>query len=153
MRPIRITIAGVGNCYDMDRAAETRRVRKNRFRSFDEFKVAHASNGAEIFGAIHEGCCADHRVRVEISRLARLHEAEGDERSDVLKKADTLSYSQHNHPLHLTRNGWMETKRRAMRGFARLSPELRQIVGQLCFESEDSNALLQEVVVSGVENS
>ncbi len=40
-----------------------------------------------------------------------------------------------------------------MWGYARLYPELCQIVGQLYFGSEDSNAMLQEVVVSGVGNS
>ena len=90
-------------------------------------------------------------MRFEVCRLVRLHETGGDERSDILKNADALSYFQDNLPLYFARNGWMETKRRAMWGYSRLSPELRQIVGQFRFESEDINALLQEVVTEGAE--
>jgi hypothetical protein len=145
-----LQLAALG--HDIDRAEETRRVQKNRFRSFDEFKAAHASHSAEILRSILEECGVDECVKVEVCRLVRLHETGGDERSDILKNADALSYFQDNLPLYFARNGWMETKRRAMWGYARLSPELRQIVGKFRFESEDINALLLEVVMAGAED-
>lgn len=145
-----LQLAALG--HDIDRAVETLRVRKDRFQIFDEFKAAHASNSAEILRSILEECGVDEHVRFEVCRLVRLHETGGDERSDILKNADALSYFQDNLPLYFARSGWMETKRRAMWGYARLSPELRQIVGQLRFDSEDINALLQEVVKEGVED-
>ena len=43
-----LQLAALG--HDIDRAIESRRVRKDRFRSFDEFKAAHAANSAEILG-------------------------------------------------------------------------------------------------------
>jgi len=144
-----LKLAALG--HDIDRAIETRRVQKNRFRSFDEFKAAHATNSAEILGSILEECGVEECVRFEVCRLVSLHETGGDERSDILKNADSLSFFQDNLPLYFARNGWMETKRRAMWGYARLSPELRQIVGQFGFESEDINALLREVVMEGAE--
>jgi hypothetical protein len=142
-----LKLAALG--HDIDRAAETWRVQKNRFRTFDEFKAAHASNSAEVLRSILEECGVVEPLRVEVCRLVRLHETGGDDRSDILKNADALSYFQNNFPQYLARNGWMETKRRAIWGYSRLSPELRQIVGQFRFESEDSNALLQEVVMAG----
>jgi len=144
-----LKLAALG--HDMDRAIETRRVQKNRFGSFDEFKAAHATNSAEILGLILKECGVDECVRLEVCRLVNLHETGGDERSDILKNADSLSFFQDNLPLYFARNGWMETKRRAMWGYARLSPGLRQIVGQFRFESEDINALLREVVMEGAE--
>jgi hypothetical protein len=144
-----LRLAALG--HDVERAIEARRVRKNRFRTFDEFKEAHASNSAEILRSILEECRVDEHVRLEVCRLVRLHEAGGDERSDILKNADALSYFQDNLPLYFARNGWMETKRRAMWGYARLSPELRQIVARFRYESWDLNALLQEVVMAGNE--
>lgn len=146
-----LKLAALG--HDIDRAIEIRKVQKNRFRSFEEFKAAHASNSAEILEGILEECGVEEGVRVEACRLVRLHETGGDERSDILKNADALSYFQDNMPLYFARNGWTETKRRAMWGYARLSPKLRSIVGQLRFESEDLNTLLQEVIMAGVEDS
>jgi hypothetical protein len=144
-----LQLAALG--HDIDRAIETRRVQKNSFCNFDEFKAAHASNSAEILRSILEECDVDERVTVEVCRLVRLHETGGDERSDILKNADALSYFQDNLPLYFARNGWMETKRRSMWGYARLSPEFRQIVGQFRFESEELNSLVQEVVMAGDE--
>jgi hypothetical protein len=147
---VALKVAALG--HDIERAIETRRVQKNRFRSFDEFKAAHASNSAEILRSILGECGVDEHVKIEVCRLVRLHETGGDERSDILKNADALSYFQDNLPLYFARNGWMETKRRAKWGYARLSPQLRQIVARFRFESEDINALLHEVVMEGVED-
>jgi len=145
---VALKLAALG--HDIERAIETRRVQKNRFRSFDEFKAAHASNSAEILRSILGECGVDEHVKIEVCRLVRLHETGGDERSDILKNADALSYFQDNLPLYFARNGWMKTKRRAAWGYARLSPQLRQIVARFRFESEDINALLHEVVMEGV---
>jgi hypothetical protein len=147
---VALKLAALG--HDIERAIETRRVQKNRFRSFDEFKAAHASNSAEILRSILGECGVDEHVKIEVCRLVRLHETGGDERSDILKNADALSYFQDNLPLYFARNGWMETKRRATWGYARLSPQLRHIVARFRFESEDINALLHEVVMEGVED-
>jgi hypothetical protein len=142
-----LQLASLG--HDIDRAIESRRVRKDCFCSFDEFKAAHALNSAEIVGEILLECGVDEGVRAEVCRLVRLHETGGDDRSDVLRNADAISYFQDNLPLYFARNGWVETKRRALWGFARLSPELRSIVARFSFESEDLNALLHEVVTEG----
>ncbi len=142
-----LQLAALG--HDIDRAIEGRRVSKNCFQSFDEFKAAHALNSAEIVEEILVECGVDEGVRAEVCRLVRLHETGGDERSDVLKNADALSYFQDNLPLYFARNGWVETKRRALWGFSRLDPEFRAMVAKLSFESEDLNALLHEVVTEG----
>jgi hypothetical protein len=142
-----LQLAALG--HDIDRAIDSRRVQKECFHSFDEFKAAHALNSAEIVGEILLECGVDEGVRAEVCRLVRLHETGGDDRSDVLRNADAISYFQDNLPLYFARNGWEETKRRALWGFSRLSPELRTIVAQLSFESEDLNGLLHEVVTEG----
>jgi hypothetical protein len=142
-----LQLAALG--HDIDRAIDSRRVQKECFHSFDEFKAAHALNGAEIVGEILLDCGVDEVVRAEVCRLVRLHETGGDDRSDVLRNADAISYFQDNLPLYFARNGWEETKRRALWGFSRLSPELRTIVAELSFESDDLNALLHEVVTEG----
>ncbi len=142
-----LQLAALG--HDIDRAIESRRVRKDCFHSFDEFKAAHALNSAEIVREILLECGVDEGVRAEVCRLVRLHETGGDDRSEVLRNADAISYFQDNLPLYFARNGWVETKRRTLWGFSRLSPELRSIVARFSFESDDLNALLHEVVTEG----
>ena len=136
--------------HDIERADETRRVQKSDFPTFDEFKAAHASHSAEILGSILEECGVDERVNIEVCRLVRLHEKGGDERSDILNYADSLSFFQDNIPLYFARNGSEETKRRAIWGYARLSPELRTIVAQFSYESKELTTLIQEVVKADV---
>ncbi len=142
-----LRLAALG--HDIDRAIEAQRVRKNGFASFDEFKAAHASNSAEILAAILDDCGVSEATRIEACRLVRLHETGGDERSDLLKNADALSFFQNNIALYFDRNGPEETKRRAKWGFSRLSPELRHLVRQFRFESEELNSLVQSVIGSG----
>jgi hypothetical protein len=144
-----LQLAALG--HDIDRAVETLRVRKNRFPSFDEFKAAHASNSADILGSILEECGVEEAITKEVCRLVRLHETGGDERSDILKNADSLSYFENNVPLYFVRNGRLETKRRAAWGYARLSPQLRPIVALFRYESEELNIMLEEVVRAGNE--
>jgi hypothetical protein len=146
-----LRIAALG--HDIERAVETRRVRKNSFGSFDEFKAAHASNSSEILGAILEECGVGKTITTEVCRLVRFHETGGDERSDILKNADSLSFFENNLPFYFARNGHPETKRRASWGYARLSPQLREIVSRFRYESKELDDLLQELVMVFNEGS
>ncbi len=145
-----LRIAALG--HDIERAIETRRVRKNSFGRFDEFKAAHASNSAQIIRSILEECGVEEAVVMEVCRLVRPHETGGDERSDILKNADSVSYFENNFPLYFARNGPVETRRRATWGYARLSPQLQQIVARFRYESKELNDLLQEVVMAFSED-
>jgi len=141
-----LRLAALG--HDIERAMATRRALKKNFRSFEEFKAAHAANSAEILRSILEKCGVQEQVRFEVCRLVRLHETGGDERSNILKNADALSFFENNLPLYFARNGAPETKRRATWGYARLSSQLRPIIAQFRYESEELNALLREVILA-----
>jgi hypothetical protein len=146
-----LRLAALG--HDIDRAIEAQRIRKNGFSNFDEFKAAHASHSAEILATILDDCGVSEATRIEACRLVRLHETGGDERSDVLKNADALSFFQDNISLYFERNGLEETKRRALWGYSRLSPELRHIVRRFRFDSEELNSLIQSVAGSAKDLS
>ena len=49
-----LRIAALG--HDVERAIETRKVRREGFADYDAFKAAHAQNGAEILGEILDQC-------------------------------------------------------------------------------------------------
>jgi hypothetical protein len=146
-----LQLAALG--HDIDRAIETRRVRKDHFENFDEFKAAHALNSGVILEEILKECGVNGRIRVEACRLVRLHEIGGDERSDILKNADSLSYFEDNLPLYYARNGLAKSKQRSLWGFERLSPYLRPIVARISYDSEELNTLIREVVTEAEQGS
>ena len=61
----------------------------------------------------------------DVARLAAHHEAGGDEREELLKNADTLSFFQVCLPLYYDRHGADITRKRLVWGFRKLPPELR----------------------------
>jgi hypothetical protein len=144
-----LRLAALG--HDVERYIEARRMRKDLFRSFDEFKSAHASNSAKVLRSILEEFGVEERVRSKVCGLVLFHETGRDQRSDILKNAVSLPYFQDNIPFYFVRNRWMETKRRSMWGYAGLSPQLRQILARFRYGSEDLNTLLQEAVTADYE--
>jgi hypothetical protein len=85
--------------HDIDRAVETRKVRPEDFTDYNEFKAAHARNGAAILRAILDKCGVAKSVADETCRLVTLHEVGGEPRSDLLKEADSISYFEINMPM------------------------------------------------------
>lgn len=138
-----LMIAALG--HDIERAMERRKVRRAHFEDFDEFKAAHAENSAEILGEVMVDCGVEEDLVEEVCRLVRLHEKGGDPRSDLLKDADGISFFDVNLPLYFERNGWDETKRRAVWGFRRLSERGKKIAADLNYEDAELNRLLRSV--------
>jgi hypothetical protein len=141
-----LQVAALG--HDIDRALEARKVRKRGFLSFDEFKAAHACNSAVILEEILDHCGMEKRVGEEICRLVRAHETGGDERSDLLKDADSLSYFDVNLPFFVERHSWEETARRCMWGYKRLSAASRALVKGFCFQDARLSDLIRQIAES-----
>ncbi len=142
-----LKIAALG--HDIERAVEDRRIRKTDFPDFDAFKAAHALNSAVILDEIMLECGVDTLLAQEVHRLVALHETGGDSRSDLLKYADSLSYFEVNLPFYYQRNGWEETLRRSLWGYARLSPEIRAYVRDISYPERVLNDLFKEVQRAG----
>jgi len=132
--------------HDIDRAVESKRVRRSDFDDFDLFKSAHARNGANILRGIMNKCGVVNSIVDEVCRLVAFHEVGGDPRSDLLKDADSISYFEVNMPLYYQREGWEETKRRSVWGYQRLSAPAKVIVKSMTYEDETLTRLLKEVI-------
>jgi hypothetical protein len=132
--------------HDIDRAIEEVKVRRADFDDYDDFKAAHARNGAEILRSVLTACGVERTIVEEACRLVELHEVGGDPGSDLLKDADSISYFDVNLPLYYQREGWAETKRRSLWGYQRLSARARQIVENISYEEEVLTRLLREVI-------
>jgi hypothetical protein len=139
-----LQIAALG--HDIDRAVETRKVRRTDFNDYDAFKAAHARNGAAILREILNKCAVAKSVADEACRLVTLHEVGGDPRSDLLKDADSVSFFKVNMPLYYQREGWEETRRRCSWGYRRLSVRLKKIVRRLTYDDEALTRLLKEAI-------
>ncbi|MCZ6472241.1 MAG: DUF4202 family protein [SAR324 cluster bacterium] len=132
--------------HDIDRAVTARKVHREEFTDYDEFKSAHARNGAIILREILQSSGVDDALCEEACRLVTLHEVGGDSRSDLLKNADSISYFSVNMPLYFQREGWEETKRRCVWGYHRLSGEMKRVAQSLTYEREELNKLLQTAI-------
>ena len=142
-----LQLAALG--HDIDRAVSARKVQRADFDDYDDFKAAHARNGAEILAEIlWESGVREESLAREVERLVCRHEVGGDPRSDLLVDADSISYFDVNLPHYHSRNSRAETLRRCRWGYERLSPRARSIVAQLHQPSEDLEALMAEVTTT-----
>jgi hypothetical protein len=132
--------------HDIDRAVETRKVRRADFNDYDAFKEAHAHNGAAILREILDKCGVAKSVADEACRLVTLHEVGGDPRSDLLKDADSISYFEVNMPMYYQREGWQETRRRCSWGYRRLSVRMKKIARRITYDDEALTRLLKEAI-------
>jgi hypothetical protein len=139
-----LCIAALG--HDVERAVQSRRIRKTAFTDFDAFKAAHARNSAEILAEIMDDCRVPERVAQEAQRLVSLHEFGGDPDADLLKDADSISFFHINLSYYVARNEREEIIRRCLWGFRRLSPHARDIVRALTYDDPSLQLLMREVV-------
>ena len=139
-----LQIAALG--HDIERAIEQRKVRREDFEHYDQFKAAHARNSAEILKEVMLDCGVDKTLMEQVYELVRRHEVGGDERSDLLKDADSLSYFEVNLRHYYNRHGWDETQRRCRWGYKRLSEKGKTLVAELTFENDELRALMSSTI-------
>ncbi len=125
--------------HDIDRAVTDRKVHRADYPDYDAFKGAHAENSVTLLREILNRHGVEQSIVRETCRLVRLHEIGGCPRSDLLKDADSLSYFDTNLAHYFQREGWAETRRRALWGYRRLSPDARHLARQIIGESADLN--------------
>ncbi len=145
-----LQIAALG--HDIERAIDQRKVRREDFEHYDQFKAAHAHNSAEILKEVMLDCGVDKTLIEQVYELVRRHEVGGDERSDLLKDVDSISYFEVNLAHYYNRHGWDETKRRCLRGYKRLSSKMKKLVAELTFENDEIRALMRITMKEGQQN-
>jgi len=139
---VALQIAALG--HDIERAMEERKVRRENFSDYEEFKKAHALNSARILKEIMEECGVDEDLINDVVDLVKKHEWGGDERSDLLMYADALSFFEVNLPFYFLRNSVEETKRRFLWGYRKLPEELKEVVKKFRYKDEKLNRLVRE---------
>ena len=143
-----LQIAALG--HDVERAVQQRKVRREDFPDYDQFKAAHAINSAVILKEIMRECGVEEETLIQdVYDLVCRHEVGGDPRCELLKDADGISFFEVNLPFYYQRNDPEETKRRCRWGYRRLSEKARRIAANLTFENEQLNTLLRVTIEEG----
>ncbi len=128
--------------HDIDRAGEHTKVKRSDFKDYSSFKAAHAKHSAKILQSILEKCKVEKSVVEESCRLVSLHEVGGDDRSDLLMYADSISFFDVNLPHYFRREGWEETLRRAIWGLKRIPNELWSLIDNISFNNKDLTKII-----------
>ncbi len=136
--------------HDIERAFPHKKVKRQDFDDYDEFKKAHAANSTQIMREILNQYSLDPEIKERILTLIKHHELSSDNDPDlaVLKDADSLSFFEVNLPLYAQRNSDSEVLFRMKWGYQRLSPSARLKVENLHFQNERLNKFVEEVILS-----
>ncbi len=138
--------------HDIERADESRKIKRSEFEDYDQFKKAHALNSALILKEILCECRVNDQIIDEACRLVELHEVGGTEDADILKDADSISFFEVNVPFYLKREGYEETLRRCKWGYARLSPQMKEVCRTLSYSDPVLDDIIKKVF-SGSKDS
>ncbi|RCV64968.1 protein of unknown function (DUF4202) [Methanophagales archaeon] len=130
-----LKIAALG--HDIERAIEERKVRREDYKDYDEFKEAHASNSAKIMAEIMKECKMSKKIADDIVFLVCHHETGGTRRVDILRDADSISFFHVNLPYYFLRNGIEETKRRCLWGYKKLPKNMQEVVVKFNYNFND----------------
>jgi len=135
-----LTIAALG--HDIERAIEERKVRREDYKDYDEFKEAHASNSANILAEIMKECNISKKLADDIVFLVCHHETGGTRRVDFLRDADSISFFHVNLPYYFLRNGVEETKRRCLWGYKKLPKDMQEVVAKFNYNDKELESLV-----------
>lgn len=137
-------IAALG--HDVERAIEGRKVKREDYKNYDEFKNAHALNSAKVMTEIMEECDISKKLADDILPLVRYHETGSTKRIDILRDADSISFFHVNLPYYFIRNGAEETKKRCLWGCKKLSGHLKRIVSEFIYRNKELEALVKACI-------
>ena len=139
-----LLIAALG--HDIERAFTERKVLRTDFANFDEFKVAHARNSAEILREIMLEHGVQDQIIEDVYHLVCRHEKGGEPRTDLIRDADSISFFEVNLPLYFERSSYEETKRRCIWGYKRLSAKLKPHVLTISYCNSELTALVKQII-------
>jgi len=137
--------------HDIERSVEGMKIQRSDFDDYNQFKAAHANNSAKILKDILHKCQVEQSIVDEACRLVERHEIGGEQRSDLLKNADSISYFEVNMPLYFQREGYEETLKRCIWGYQKLSPKMKKICQNITYPHHSLVKILKEAIYKSYE--
>lgn len=139
-----LQIAALG--HDIERSFEDKRIHSEDFDDYSEYKQAHALNSAQILSQMLEEYGVDEGMVDDVARLVAHHEMGGDEREELLKNADSLSFFHVCLPFYFDRKGPDITRKRAVWCYKRLPEDLWGYVAEFDYMDPVLKNLLHETL-------
>jgi hypothetical protein len=133
--------------HDIDRAMTgiTEKDLKD-YSKIDEFKKEHAKRSAQFISEMLRKRGYQENVINKVAKLVLNHEVGGDEETDILRDADSISYFEGNIPTYLKRNGRERTKGKIQFMYKRIPDDLKTLVSNLSFEDKEIEMLIKEAI-------
>ena len=134
-----LKIAALG--HDIERANKNRKIKRKNYNNFEKFKKAHALNSAKILKEIMQDCNMNTELINDVYSLVLNHEIGGNNRSNILRDADTISFFDVNLKYYFKRNSIQETKNRLTWGYNKLSKKQKEIVTEFSYQDKKLKSL------------
>ena len=147
---IALQIAALG--HDIERSIKDRKVNREDYIDYDEFKKVHSSNSAKILKEILSKYNIDKKTIEKIIYLVKHHEFGGDSEADILKDADSISFFDVNLPFYFQRSSRENIIFRVKWGYQRLSENSRAIVKTFRYEIAELDLLCQNIILNQVND-
>ena len=141
---IALQIAALG--HDIERSIEERKIKRENFTGYDEFKKAHSQNSAIILQEILLKYDLNQDFIDKVVNLVLLHEFGGTQEANILNWADSISFFDVNLPFYFQRNSEKETAFRMKWGYKKLSQFAKSIVRNFSYDNVELEALFNKIV-------
>jgi len=142
---IALQIAALG--HDIERSVKERKIKRENFTDYDEFKRAHSQNSAIILQEILRKYELNQNFIDKVVHLVLLHEFGGGLEANILKYADSISFFDVNLPYYFQRHSERETVFRMKWGYKKLSEVGKSIVRNFSYDNDDLEALFRKIIL------
>jgi len=139
-----LQIAALG--HDIERSIVERKIKRENFTDYDEFKKAHSQNSATILQEILSKNDINRDFTDKVVHLILLHEFGGTPEANILKYADSISFFDVNLPFYFQRNSERETAFRIKWGHNKLSKVTKSIVRKFKYNDVGLQTLFNKIV-------
>ena len=139
-----LQIAALG--HDIERSIEERKIKRENFTDYNEFKKAHSQNSTIILCEIFSRHNINQKFIEKVTNLVMLHEFGGTMEANILKDADSISFFDVNLPFYFQRNSERETTFRMKWGYKKLSQVAKSIVRNFNYDNVELGALFNKIV-------
>ena len=130
----------------IDRTNEKKRAKKENFDNYDEYKRKHAIESANIICEKLEIADFNKELIERVRYLIEHHEVSGDEESDVLKNADSLTFFNFDIYPYYESMGHQKTKEKIKFMYKRLSEKAKKMIEDVNYGNPEIEALVNEII-------
>ncbi|RJO61427.1 DUF4202 family protein [candidate division WS5 bacterium] len=125
---------------------ETYNLKDNSGASIDEFKKQHAIRSAKIISDILEKDGFEKEFIDHVARIVEKHEVGGDEKTNAVMDADSISYFDYNVYEFFKKNGPEKTKNKVRFMSSRVSPRALEIIKNIDYKDDEIREIVQGVI-------